>query len=426
MSKIIIKNGLESTIPSLDKAEFGVTTDTDKVFFGGKEGNVELANKKDLDNVNVQLADATQHEQENANFGTNKNSYSLKPMVTFIDDDGRSEVYTKLLPLYTAKGVPFVSCVSSKKIGTTGHMTLEQIQEIQSKGNEIASHGENHWGLTNYINEIGGSHKVLNNMGLKVDNLVYVGGDFNLDVIKESKKFYKSAVRVGGGVNIAPVRQFALSRFYIATTTTDIATPQVFNGIQQNNTLESYKAIVDYAFANNAWLIFGTHCWYSEFDATQEDYLKQTIDYIKSKNMPIVTLNEGVKKYGNKIDIGDTSFVSDGNFIVGANGDILSTGLDKRLANYPKIATEVQNIATQSIPVSSNVTVVVPISATNMANYDIAKSAIVAMPYGGVEPNVIWDVHVTSSKEVRLVLYNLSTSNSRGTSARNWAFKIIY
>lgn len=48
MTKIQFKRGLEKDLPSLSQGEPGITTDTEKVFIGGSNGNVELAKMTDV------------------------------------------------------------------------------------------------------------------------------------------------------------------------------------------------------------------------------------------------------------------------------------------------------------------------------------------------------------------------------------------
>ncbi len=49
--KIQFKRGYEKDLPKLDVAEFGFTTDTERLYVGGTAANVELAKKADLDAV---------------------------------------------------------------------------------------------------------------------------------------------------------------------------------------------------------------------------------------------------------------------------------------------------------------------------------------------------------------------------------------
>jgi peptidoglycan/xylan/chitin deacetylase (PgdA/CDA1 family) len=285
-----------------------------------------------IENPNVtslaeQLAENVTQKQESANFGINKNTYPLKPLVTFIDDDGFLSTLNQFAPLFDAKGVKFVSAVTSGKVGVAGYMTKEQVMSLQNNGHEIASHGVTHSWLSQNLDEIGNSYTALRNMGFNVENLVYPGGDFSVEAIREAKKYYDCAtvVAASGGVNTAPIRSYALPRVTIAPVT-----PRIENGINVDGTLASYKAMVDYTIANNGWLIWMVHSNGAEYTAEQHQNVSDLIDYIKSKSVSIVTLKEGMKTYGNKIDVGDPLY---DHFLVGANGKIKSNDLDKRITH---------------------------------------------------------------------------------------------
>src|SRR5690606_4524184 len=58
-------------------------------------------------------------------------------------------------------------------------------------------------------------------------------------------------------------------------------------------TLAECKAIVDNAIANKEYLIFEDHAHYPIWDSLKLDELRQLIRYIKSKNVPIVNLQDG-------------------------------------------------------------------------------------------------------------------------------------
>ena len=59
MPEIKFKRGLEAKLPPLDEAEPGFTTDTEKLFIGSKDGNIQLAKQKDLDTTNANVANNT-------------------------------------------------------------------------------------------------------------------------------------------------------------------------------------------------------------------------------------------------------------------------------------------------------------------------------------------------------------------------------
>jgi hypothetical protein len=55
MKKIQLKRGLEKDLPILSEGEPGFTTDTEKVFIGSSNGNIELAKMEDISGMGTNL-----------------------------------------------------------------------------------------------------------------------------------------------------------------------------------------------------------------------------------------------------------------------------------------------------------------------------------------------------------------------------------
>ena len=74
-----------------------------------------------------------------------KSALVTPTMITF--DDGLESVYTVAFPMMKAKGIRGTVFVVTDKIGTAGHMTWEQLKEMQNAGWTIANHTSNHISL---------------------------------------------------------------------------------------------------------------------------------------------------------------------------------------------------------------------------------------------------------------------------------------
>src|SRR5699024_5127783 len=74
------------------------------------------------------------------------NRKTRKPIITWIDDDGREGVYTKLKPLAKEYGITFTSALITKRLEnpTSNSLTINQIKELQDLGFEFLSHTHNH------------------------------------------------------------------------------------------------------------------------------------------------------------------------------------------------------------------------------------------------------------------------------------------
>ena len=232
---------------------------------------------------------------------------SKRPLVTFIDDDGAESVYTRLKPIFESKGVPCTVAIVSdwvgkENVGNQGNlkaMSREQILELQDMGWEIASHEKTHQGMTNVTDkntiesEIINSKEELLKMGLKVTNLVYPFGQSNDELVNIAKNYYKSGVSTGvagnNEINNVPIDRFNLRRVGLGS----------YAG--QFDTLTHHKSVVDSAIENGGWLIFMTHVWAQ--DTSKDELIADVLDYIISKGVDIVTLEEGLSTFGDKVDI---------------------------------------------------------------------------------------------------------------------------
>ena len=74
-----------------------------------------------------------------------KSALVTPTIITF--DDGLESVYTVAFPMMKARGIPGTVFVVTDKIGTSGHMTWEQLKEMQNAGWTIANHTSNHISL---------------------------------------------------------------------------------------------------------------------------------------------------------------------------------------------------------------------------------------------------------------------------------------
>ena len=281
-----------------------------------------------LTEVTAQLAQ-TDNKLELKGWELQDKIKEVKPLVTFIDDDGRKEVLTKLKPLSEQYGIPFTSTVFVRLIEdetNTNYMSKEDLQHLQNDlGWEISSHTYNHPNLSTLSEEeqdfeLRHSKEVLESWGLNVTTLCYPFDGRDETTYKLVRKYYRSARRTGGGINTTP-----LDTFEVRSTTLG----SWFETPPNSNTLEYYKSRVDSAIANNGWVIFMTHVADPDHTATQQQHLEDTIKYVQEKGVEIVTYDEGLNRRGNIIDVGKygESDYTRSHFVVGADGSISSTDL---------------------------------------------------------------------------------------------------
>jgi peptidoglycan/xylan/chitin deacetylase (PgdA/CDA1 family) len=212
-----------------------------------------------------------------------------QPLVTFVFDDGYELVYTRAKPIFDAQGEVACAAIVLDYIDKPGRMTKTQILELQNDGWEIASHTVTHPDLTTLSGpeiekELKNSKDGLTALGFKITNFVYPFYKHNATVRKIARKYYRSA-RSGDewttGLNVNPhiLRMYALSA-------ADLESPEH---------LRVLKDYVDYIeAANNSWLMVTIH----NVIPYREAMLNSLIDYIQSKDIKIVTINQALDLIG--------------------------------------------------------------------------------------------------------------------------------
>lgn len=264
-----------------------------------------------LDSFNSKLGEeVAQRKQLRSNITVA--SERKKPVVTFLDDDTRSGVYTRLKPIFESRNVPCsVACITGR-FDDPNHVNLSQLHELEDLGWEVMGHTFTHPtgnnGLQEYIGdyeklefEIGsGCKEVLENEGFQVDGFVYPQGGHSYDIREITKKNYTYAF-AGLGINDKELMDsMVINRIGFGFSAENNPT---IKGNSELNTLAYYKACVDYAVENDGWLVFMTHV--DAQSATDDQILGDLIDYIKSINVDILTGRDAYKIHGNRYFAGD-------------------------------------------------------------------------------------------------------------------------
>lgn len=288
----------------------------------------------------VTLPQASGDGSSNANINTLLNSASnlqpssynakpIKPLISFVDDDGKAGVYTKWLPITQEKNVPINICIVTSMVGTLGYLTWEQIKELQNTyGYEILSHTVTHSNIgthnTNktWIEELKQSKVDLINHGLNVRGFAYPNGGYwgtKEGVVDGTSNgfwmtalFYDYGVTTGSTINTHPI-------------TTNMGIDRAGIGCYAAaafSTLDNIKARVDECYEQNGWLIFMTHV--DDAGHTDEDnqMLRDLIDYIKTKGIDIVTMSEGFEIFGNVIETPGCKITKQGAATLDVSADV--------------------------------------------------------------------------------------------------------
>lgn len=246
-------------------------------------------------------------------------SLSAGGMVSFIDDDGRDSVATKLYPFMKANNAPFGTAINTDRIGKTGTfinggstMTLEQLKDIAADTDivEVMSHGFGHVKMAEVSQkereyELWQSRKWFLENGFDVSGYVFPHGSDNAVARATVQRYYQSAYDYIGDVRVETFN--TIRNNLISRTAWDF----------KASNLASHKALVDEVVVKNGWLVICTHIdSHLYWNENSFNELQELIDYIKAKNIPIVRPKDGFQTFGNIME-------NDSGFKIQADGRIV-------------------------------------------------------------------------------------------------------
>lgn len=242
--------------------------------------------------LNLMIAETAKKAVSTISHNVDKNI-----IVSFIDDDGDKRVMTRLKPIFESEGVPCTVGIITNKLNDPNYLNSADMNELQNMGWTVCSHTHTHANLGTLTEaevetELSTARNLLEGLGMDgADIIVYPYGGKSDTSLKVARRH--SVLGIGGyaDYNIMPINTYELIRFAdISENTFD---------------LNACKTIVDNA-PPNSWLIFYTHVWYDMWAQQQTvDNMHALIQYIKTKNIDIVSAREGLNRKGNIVDVGD-------------------------------------------------------------------------------------------------------------------------
>lgn len=223
-----------------------------------------------------------------------------KPLITFVDDDGRTEVLQKWEPILKEKGNKLtIPLITGWMDDPNNHsvITWGDVHRLKKEYDvEFVSHTHTHQHANTLTakevdKEFKESKRVLEREGLTHNIIVQPYGENTEDVRRLSRNYFRANIGTREGVNVLPFETFNAYRISL--------------GENLYTTFEEYKEQIDKAIKENAWLIFKSHSQYTTFDDNQLQLIRQIIDYARENDMVEVSLEEGLDLFGNLIDAGD-------------------------------------------------------------------------------------------------------------------------
>lgn len=215
------------------------------------------------------------------------NNSQIRPLVTFISDDGVNEDL-KMLELFNSKGVKGCVAMISAYIGAGNYMTGEQLKQLHNAGWDIMLHDTQHRHMSTLSEEelniaMEQGKKTIENLGIPCKGLATPYGDTNSLVKKAAEKHFDYCFGANvGKINTLPIASYDLQRI---------------NHGGEGQTLQHYKNGVNRAISENGWCVFCTH--YYQLTEEQRSEMSELIDWIKEQGVDIVTVSEALEIFGN-------------------------------------------------------------------------------------------------------------------------------
>lgn len=285
----------------------------DKVIYGSDLKNVSKRLETRIVNLETRIVNLENEPVHSLTSNFRTSSEAVGGLVSFIDDDGKAELYTVLSPLYKSLNIPFASAIIPDRVGTTGYMTLAQLKELAADtyNFETMNHTFSHQNLTGLTapeihDQVQKAKRWLRDNGFLDDGFALPYGGDNALVRKIVAQYYNSCYDFGNDSKL----------FLTFDNIQNALIKRTDFGISATR-LADHKAIIDNISANGGWVVITTHVLnVGYWDSNSAADLTELINYIKSKNCKIVTPRDGFQVMGNLVE-------NDSGFKIAANGKII-------------------------------------------------------------------------------------------------------
>jgi peptidoglycan/xylan/chitin deacetylase (PgdA/CDA1 family) len=212
-------------------------------------------------------------------------------MISFTFDDGSISQYQYALPKLGSAGMKGTFYIVSRRLkdhNYSGYMSKDQVRYVYRKGHEIGAHTRTHAHLTALSPaqaraEIQGSRQDLIEMNVgPVNSFAYPFGEYNTSIIQMVKDAGFTSAR-------STITRYADKNSVIHEL------PR--HSVEVNTSIEQMKQWVDTAAANKEWLILAIHLINNSGErySVRPEVFNQLVDYIKEKNIKVVTMSEGAQ-----------------------------------------------------------------------------------------------------------------------------------
>jgi len=214
-------------------------------------------------------------------------------IISFVFDDGYSEIMSEALPLLEKYGIKATIAVpiETEKIANTENASIPSLatwkEYCEQKGHELVAHGKNHLPLSTLTEEMIKLELSESKEKTGANTLVYPGGAFDARVKKIASEYFSSARTTKRGFEELPPKD----NFELHT----------FNATQKNFSPWKWNFWALRALTENKWLIETYHHVNrpDKIHSVQSEELETHIKFISHLPVRIATIGQVISEYNN-------------------------------------------------------------------------------------------------------------------------------
>lgn len=214
-------------------------------------------------------------------------------MASITFDDGSLGQYNNARPALNQRSMKGTFFIISDALGWSAtNMNAAQVRQLAADGHEIGNHTRDHSNLATLTGaqitaEFADSQSAISRQtGITPTTCAYPYGSHNASVDGIAASFFRGCRETGGGINTSGTLQpFALKNYYVVRA----------------SSADGVRAAAQQAIAQNTWVIFTYHGVTPTNPGTEDvtpAQLAAQLDAIAATGIPVVTMSQGLARYG--------------------------------------------------------------------------------------------------------------------------------
>lgn len=181
-----------------------------------------------------------------------------EPLISITFDDGWEDNYTQAAPLLMRYGIRGTHYIIGGVQQDMQYMTFAQIKQLQQNGQEVACHTMSHPDITSLNDaslkyELRGCQEALSKEFGSIRDFATPYGHSDDRTMGVIKQYYRSHRNTDGDISNG------LSEFDVNVASSFNRYNIIGVTVRHDTTLDQLKAAVEYAKANNGWLVLTYH-----------------------------------------------------------------------------------------------------------------------------------------------------------------------